>query len=84
MTSLGSATAAKFFSCLQEAAFSMLKFAILDQHFRADMTQEQDLAACKDCIKELRTRFMINQLLQLHIIQIITNHHFECLEQFSV
>ena len=35
--------------------------SVLDQHFRADMTQEQGLAACKDCIKELRTRFMINQ-----------------------
>ena len=35
--------------------------SVLDQHFRSDMTQEQGLAACKDCIKELRTRFMINQ-----------------------
>ena len=35
--------------------------SVLDNHFRSDMTQDQGIAACKDCIKELRTRFMINQ-----------------------
>uniref|UniRef100_A0A7S3IKE6 Proteasome subunit beta n=1 Tax=Strombidium inclinatum TaxID=197538 RepID=A0A7S3IKE6_9SPIT len=35
--------------------------SILDNHFRADMTLDQGLSACKQCIKELRTRFTINQ-----------------------
>ena len=35
--------------------------SVLDQHFTKDMTLEQGIAAVKDCIKELRVRFMINQ-----------------------
>mgnify|MGYP001374139242 FL=1 len=35
--------------------------SVLDNHFKADMTLDQGIAACKDCIKELKTRFMINQ-----------------------
>ena len=35
--------------------------SILDNHFQKDMTLEQGLAACRMCIKELRTRFTINQ-----------------------
>ena len=35
--------------------------SVLDQHFKMDMSLDQGIAACKDCIKELRTRFMINQ-----------------------
>ena len=35
--------------------------SVLDQHFKMDMNLEQGLAACRDCIKELRTRFIINQ-----------------------
>ena len=35
--------------------------SVLDQHYRQDMTVEQGLEACKACIKELKTRFIINQ-----------------------
>ena len=35
--------------------------SVLDQHFKKDMTLEEGLAAAKDCIKEMRIRFMINQ-----------------------
>ena len=35
--------------------------SVLDQHYRQDMTLEQGLDACRQCIKELRTRFIINQ-----------------------
>ena len=35
--------------------------SVLDQHYRHDMTLEQGLEACRQCIKELKTRFIINQ-----------------------
>ena len=35
--------------------------SVLDQHFKADMTLEMGIEACKQCIVELRHRFMINQ-----------------------
>lgn len=35
--------------------------SVLDQHYKQDMTVEQGLEACKACIKELKTRFIINQ-----------------------
>ena len=40
--------------------------SVLDNAFQHDMTLEQGIEACKFCLKELRTRFMINQ------------HHFKC------
>ena len=35
--------------------------SVLDQHFKQDMTMDQGIDACKSCIKELNTRFMIKQ-----------------------
>ena len=35
--------------------------SVLDNHWKQDMTLEQGLDACRACIKELKTRFMINQ-----------------------
>ena len=35
--------------------------SVLDQHFKHDMNLDEGLVAVKDCIKELRHRFMINQ-----------------------
>jgi 20S proteasome subunit beta 4 len=35
--------------------------SVLDNHFKQDMTIEQGKEACRACITELRTRFMINQ-----------------------
>ena len=35
--------------------------SVLDQHFTKDMTLDQGITAAKDCIKELKIRFMINQ-----------------------
>ena len=35
--------------------------SVLDNHFKADMTQEQGMECARQCIRELRTRFMINQ-----------------------
>ena len=35
--------------------------SVLDNHFKQNITLEEGLAACKDCVKELRHRFMINQ-----------------------
>jgi len=33
----------------------------LDQHFKADMTQDQGIECAKKCIYELNHRFMISQ-----------------------
>ena len=35
--------------------------SVLDNHFKADMTLDEGVKACKACIHELRHRFMINQ-----------------------
>ena len=35
--------------------------SVLDQHFKQDMTMDQGIDACKSCVKELNTRFMIKQ-----------------------
>ena len=35
--------------------------SVLDQHYKQEMTLEQGIEACKACIKELSTRFIINQ-----------------------
>ena len=35
--------------------------SVLDNAFHKDMTLEQGIEACKKCIQELETRFMINQ-----------------------
>ena len=35
--------------------------SVLDNHFKHDMSFEDGLAAVRDCIKELKIRFMINQ-----------------------
>jgi len=35
--------------------------SVLDNHFKKDMTIAEGKEACKSCIVELRTRFMINQ-----------------------
>ena len=35
--------------------------SVLDNQYRQDMTMEQGLEACRQCIKELKTRFIINQ-----------------------
>ena len=34
--------------------------SVLDQHYKQGMTLEEGLAACQQCIKELKTRFIIN------------------------
>lgn len=34
--------------------------SVLDQHYKRDMTVEEGLEACRQCIKELKTRFIIN------------------------
>jgi len=35
--------------------------SVLDNHFKHDMTMEEGIAAMRQCIMELRTRFIINQ-----------------------
>ena len=35
--------------------------SVLDNHFKQDMSLDEGLDACRDCIKELKIRFMINQ-----------------------
>ena len=35
--------------------------SVLDQHYRQDMTLDEGKAACRSCVKELKTRFIINQ-----------------------
>ena len=35
--------------------------SVLDNHFKADMNVDAGMEACKACIKELQTRFIINQ-----------------------
>lgn len=35
--------------------------SVLDQHFKADMTQDQGIECAKKCIYELNHRFMISQ-----------------------
>ena len=35
--------------------------SVLDNHYKKGMTPEQGIEACKACITELRTRFIINQ-----------------------
>ena len=35
--------------------------SVLDQHYKQNMTLEEGLAACRQCLKELKTRFIINQ-----------------------
>ena len=35
--------------------------SVLDQHFKHDMTLDEGITASKQCIVELKTRFMINQ-----------------------
>ena len=35
--------------------------SVLDNHYKQGMTVEQGVAACRACITELRTRFIINQ-----------------------
>ena len=34
--------------------------SVLDNHFKQDMSLDEGLEACRACIKELKTRFMIN------------------------
>ena len=35
--------------------------SVLDNHFKKDMNLDDGMKTCYQCIKELRTRFMINQ-----------------------
>ena len=35
--------------------------SVLDQHYKKDMTKEEGLEACRQCLKELKIRFIINQ-----------------------
>ena len=35
--------------------------SVLDQHYKENMSLEEGLNACRQCIKELQTRFIINQ-----------------------
>ena len=35
--------------------------SVLDQHYKQDMTLEEGLEACRQCLKELKIRFIINQ-----------------------
>ena len=49
--------------------------SVLDQHYRVDMTVEQGMEAIKQCIKELKTRFIINQ--PTYIAKIVTKDQIQ-------
>ena len=56
-----------YLGCLQQTSKGAHGYAgyfvnsVLDNSFKKDMTKDEGIEACKLCIKELKTRFIINQ-----------------------
>ena len=56
-----------YLGCLQQTSKGAHGYAgyfvnsVLDNNFRQDMTVEEGVEACRKCITELKTRFIINQ-----------------------
>jgi 20S proteasome subunit beta 4 len=44
--------------------------SVLDNHYKKDMTLEEGIECCKQCVNELKTRFLINQ--KQFVLKIIT------------
>ena len=55
-----------YLGCLQQVNKGAQGYAayfvnsVLDNHFKHNMTEEEGLEAMRQCVKELRTRFIIN------------------------
>ena len=52
--------------------------SVLDNCFKQDMTLEEGLDACRHCITELKTRFMINQ--PVFLAKIVTKDGIQVLK----
>ena len=67
-----------YLGCLQQVPKGAHGYAayfvnsVLDQHYRQDMDLQQGIEACRQCIKELKTRFIINQ--PTFTAKIVTEH----------
>jgi|TARA_B110000285_G_C14900257_1_gene502888 20S proteasome subunit beta 4 len=65
-----------YLGCLQRVSKGAHGYAayfvnsVLDQHFKKDMTLEQGMEAMRQCIVELRTRFIMNQ--PVYLAKIVT------------
>lgn len=52
--------------------------SVLDNHYKAEITKEEGLEAIKGCIKEMKTRFLIDQ--PSFLVKVITKDGIEVLE----
>ena len=56
-----------YLGCLQQTTKGAHGYAayfvnsVLDNAYKKDMTEDEGIEACKLCVKELKTRFIINQ-----------------------
>ena len=55
--------------------------SVLDQHYKAEMTIEQGIEACKACIKELKTRFIMNQ--PTFVCKIVTKDQIQVMPLYA-